>query len=91
MVITANSVTAVASELKALKPFQFELARFQVARVERSETQATLDAGYHLKEPLINLIKRADARRRRAKNRSLHGVNEYFEPGCNAADAASVN
>jgi hypothetical protein len=43
------------------------------------------------KELLINLIKRADARRGQAKKRSLHGVNEYFEPGRNAADAASAN
>jgi hypothetical protein len=46
---------------------------------------------YSVKEPLINLIKRADARRGQAKKRSLHGVNEYFEPGSNAADAASAN
>ncbi|MBU1192504.1 MAG: hypothetical protein KKE76_12405 [Gammaproteobacteria bacterium] len=43
-----------------------------------------------LKEPLIKLIKRADARRSRVKKRSLHGVNEHFEPGCNTAAAASA-
>jgi protein-tyrosine-phosphatase len=38
-----------------------------------------------------NSIKAMMARRNRAKKRSLHGVNEHFEPGCNAASAPSVN
>jgi triphosphoribosyl-dephospho-CoA synthase len=38
-----------------------------------------------------NSIKAMMARRNQAKKRSLHGVDEHFEPGCNAASAPSVN
>jgi len=38
-----------------------------------------------------NSIKPMMVRRKRAKKRSLHVVDEHFELVCNAASAASVN
>jgi hypothetical protein len=40
--------------------------------------------------PLKNVASAAEARKNEAKKRSLHGVNEHFEPNFDDASASAV-
>jgi hypothetical protein len=44
----------------------------------------------HLNSPLKNVASAAEARKNEAKKRSLHGVNEHFEPNFDDASGSAV-
>jgi len=52
--------------------------------------ESTRQLHQYLKEPLKNVASAAKARKKRAKNRSLYGINEDFEPVFNAVFASAV-